>query len=143
MKKAVLLIILGFFVLIACNQDNASTIREASVLYESKPLALLMLHMYDESAQWKEAILKDSFAVEFPMDFYGIYTVEATDSTIRNEVFIAQADVYLKTVKDLVETSKENKPVKKYNSTIDACIACHQVFCQGPIDKIKYLYIEE
>lgn len=112
-------------------------------MYESKPLALLMLQMHEESADWKEAILKDSFNIEFPADFYGIYTVEATDSTVRNEVFMSQADVYLKAVKELVETSKEKKQVKKFNITIDACIACHQVFCQGPIDKIKKLYIEE
>jgi cytochrome c553 len=112
-------------------------------MYESKPLALLMLDMYDESALWKEAILADSFDIEIPVDFYGIYSVEATDRAVRNDVFMAQADAYLKAVKDLVEMSKEKQQVKKFNSTIDACVSCHQVFCQGPIDKIKHLYIEE
>ena len=143
MKKFTVLSILLMLILLACQQDKASSKKEASIMYESKPLALLMLKMHDETAEWKEAILKDSFDIEFPVDYYGIYTLEATDSTVRNEIFISQADVYLKSVKDLVETSKEKKQVKRYNTTIDACIACHQVFCQGPIDKIKKLYIAE
>lgn len=143
MKKSILFLLLGLSILLACNQNDASNKKEASVMYETKPLASLMLRMHDKSAIWKEAILQDTFEVSFPVDYYGIYTVEATDSTIRNEVFLSQADVYLSAVKDLVETSKEKKQVKKFNVTIDACIACHQVFCQGPIDKIKKLYITE
>ena len=143
MKKTFVLFTIALFSFLACNQGNSSAKNKGSIMYESKPLALLMLDMYDESALWKEAILADSFDIEIPVDFYGIYSVESTDRAVRNDVFMAQADAYLKAVKDLVEMSKEKQQVKKFNSTIDACVSCHQVFCQGPIDKIKHLYIEE
>jgi|AntAceMinimDraft_11_1070367.scaffolds.fasta_scaffold111108_2 cytochrome c553 len=141
MKKSSLLFFVSVMVLIACNQKNGTFKKEASIMYEPKPLALLMIQMHDETALWKEAILKDSFDISFPTDYYGIYTLEATDSALRNEVFTAQADIYLRAVKDLVETSKEKKKQKRYNVTIGACISCHQVFCQGPIDKITKLFI--
>ena len=131
-------------VAVACNsKKQGGTKKNGSVMYEPTPLALLMLDMHATSEEWKEAIQADSLSIEIPTDFYGIYTVEATDSNVRTDLFISLADVYLKTVKDLVETKKQKKQVKKYNITIDACVACHQVFCQGPIDKIEKLYIED
>ncbi|MCD8529048.1 MAG: hypothetical protein LRY27_03610 [Chitinophagales bacterium] len=112
-------------------------------MYKDTELALLMRHMFDEGMEWKEAIEQDSLHVNFPEDYYGIYTVQATDSSVRNAQFMAMGDVYLKAVKDLVETKKQKKQVKKFNTMVDACVNCHQVFCQGPIDKIKKLYIIE
>lgn len=142
MKKLSLAICITFLLALACKDEGKSQ-GEESIMYESTPLALLMLDMHATSEDWKEMIKADSFNVEIPQDFYGIYTVEATDSNVRTEVFMSQADVYLKSVKELVETKKQKKQVKKFNTSIDACIACHQVFCQGPIDKIKKLYIED
>lgn len=142
MKKLSLLICISFILFLACKNESISK-EETSIMYEPTPLALLMLDMHATSEEWKTKIKADSLDIEIPQDFYGIYTVEATDSNVRTEVFMSQADVYLKSVKDLVETKKQKKQVKKFNATIDACIACHQVFCQGPIDKIKKLYIKE
>lgn len=143
MRKLFVLAILAVLVVaFSCNhKETGQNGKEPSVMYEPTELALLMLQMHDNSAEWKEAIKKDSFDITFPTDFYGIYTAEATDPNVRDERFKAMADVYLASLKDLIDTKKEKKLAKKFNLTIDACIACHSIYCQGPIDKIEQLYI--
>ncbi|MEZ4929084.1 MAG: hypothetical protein R2777_03625 [Chitinophagales bacterium] len=107
-------------------------------------LALLMKQMHAQSVPaWKQLIEQDSFNIIFPVDFMGIYTVEPTDSflRVRDDNFIGFADEYIASVKTLIGTKKQNKQIKRYNATIDACINCHNDYCQGPIDKIEKLYI--
>ena len=53
------------------------------------------------------------------------------------------ATSYLQSVNNLVGTKKNKKQIKRYNASITACVSCHEVFCQGPIDKINKLYIME
>jgi len=144
MKKLSITFILLLLVIIACkNTSSPNEEKEALKMYQYKPLALLMLDMHDENAMWKEAILADSFDIEYPDKFNGIYTLEATDSTVRTEEFEKLADTYLQSVNDLVNTKKNKKQIKRFNASIDACISCHAVYCQGPIDKISKLYIEK
>lgn len=145
MKKTLIAISLILVVFFACKSDknNNSKNREASEMYQYTPLALLMLDMYDKSAMWKLAIENNSLDIEYPENLNGIFTLEATDSTVRNDQFAAFATSYLQQVNNLVETKKNKKQIKRYNASIDACVSCHQVFCQGPIDKINKLYIKD
>ncbi|MCB0510561.1 MAG: hypothetical protein H6579_01320 [Chitinophagales bacterium] len=141
MRKTLLLLSI-LFLFMACNPADTSK-KEESIMYEDAELALLMRSMYSQNEAWRQAILEQKFETNFPTDFYGIYTVEATDSNVRTEQFVSLTDAYLASVKDLIESEKSKKQVKKFNLSIDQCIACHNVFCQGPIDKIKKLYIVE
>lgn len=142
MRNYFILIICTISLFFACNTNEVNS-KEVSVMYKDAELALLMRSMYSQNEAWKQAILEDRFETNFPTDFYGIHTAEATDQTIRNEQFTSLADAYLASSKDLIETEKSKKQIKKFNLSIDACIDCHNVFCQGPIDKIKKLYIIE
>lgn len=142
MRTYSLIISVTILFFVACNGEVGNT-REASILYQDAELALLMRSMYSQNEAWKQAIITDKFETNLPKDFYGIYTVEATDSTIRTEQFVSLADAYIASVKELIETEKNKKQIKKFNLSVDACIDCHSVFCQGPIDKIKKLYIVE
>lgn len=144
MKKISISIVVVLIILLACkNNNNSENNKEALKMYEYTPLALLMLDMHDKSETWKLAIENDSLDIEYPNNFNGIFTLEATDNSVRNEEFAGYATSYLQSVNDLVETKKNKKQIKRFNASIDACVACHQVFCQGPIDKINKLYIKE
>lgn len=142
MKKISIAFVLILIVFIAC-KNNTTSQKEASQMYEYTPLALLMLDMHDKSKMWKLAIEHDTLNIEYPDNFNGIFTLEATDNSVRNEEFAGYATSYLQSVNNLVDTKKNKKQIKRYNASIDACVACHQVFCQGPIDKINKLYIKE
>lgn len=130
----------------ACNSNNCSADKKPpteSIMYEPSELAILMKQMHAQELMWKQMIEADSFAIDFPTDFMGIYTEEPTDSNLRerDEHFISFADKYIDNVKALIDTKKQKKQIKRFNATIDACIDCHTDYCQGPIDKIKKLYI--
>lgn len=142
MKKIFIALNIALLVfVVACNNKEQQTKHEESVMYEATPLALLMLKMHGDALGWKGAIENDNFQATFPEDYYGIYTVEATDPAVRNEVFSEKADQYIASVKDLLEVEKNKKQRKKFNLVIAACVDCHSIFCQGPIDKIEKLYI--
>lgn len=141
MKKWSIIAVLATIVLWACEGNKSK--KEALEVYEYSELALLMLQMYETHDAWKTAILNDNFEASFPENFNGIHTVTPTDANVRNEEFTILADAYLKSVVDLLDTKKDKKLVKKFNASVDACIKCHEVFCQGPIDKISKLYIAE
>lgn len=128
---------------IACNKVNNQTRKEASIMYEPKPLANLMLRMHGDALAWKGAIELGEFSSEFPIDYHGIYTVEATDSKVRTDVFAEKADSYLQSVEALCLVSNPTQHLEKFNLMIVSCVECHEIFCQGPIDKIKKLYLDE
>lgn len=141
MKKIVVTLSILVFILVACNKKGSNKAKEESIMYEATPLANLMLRMHGDALAWKGAIETDVFESKFSTDYYGIHTVEATDPKVRNEVFTEKADKYLDCVKDLTDTKKQKKQVKKFNLMIASCVDCHSIFCQGPIDKIEKLYI--
>ncbi len=141
MKKWSIILVLATVVLWSC--QNKQTKKEPLEVYEYSQLALLMLQMYETNDAWKTAILNDNFEASFPENFKGIHTVTPTDANVRNGEFTVLADAYLQSVEDLLDTKKDKKLVKRFNASVDACIKCHEVFCQGPIDKISKLYIAE
>lgn len=114
-------------------------------MYQPSELALLMQQMHAQQLAWKQLIKQDSFSIALPKDFMGIYTLQPTDSTleIRSDEFVQLSDAYISAVEKLIKAKKNKKQAKLYNTTVDACINCHAIYCQGPIDKIKKLYIAD
>lgn len=144
MKKIQVVLSITFFIIVtACNQQVQPKKQEQSIMYEPTPLALLMLKMHGDALSWKGAIENENFQATFPKDYYGIYTVEATDPAVRNEVFIERTDQYLASVEELLGVEKKIEQVEKFNLVISACVDCHAIFCQGPIDKIEKLYFAD
>jgi len=143
MKKLTVISCLFVIVFFACNRGDNQSKKEASIMYESKPLANWMLRMHVDALAWKGAIELEKFSTEFPLDYHGIYTVEATDSNVRTDVFIEKAANYIESVEEMCAANKPKKQVKKFNLMISSCVDCHEIFCQGPIDKIEKLYIQE
>lgn len=104
-------------------------------------MAALMLMMYETNAQNKQLILEGNQPKEFPKEFLKIHTAKLTDSTDRTADFKTFSDFYLKNMKQVFEASSESL-ITKHNTTINSCIACHQITCIGLIPKIKKLLIE-
>ena len=143
MRKISVISCLFIIVFFACNKGNNQASKEASIMYESKPLANLMLKMHGDALTWKGAIELGEFSSKVPLDYHGIYTVEATDSSVRTDVFKEKASKYLESVKELCVVNSPTHQLKKFNLMIVSCVDCHEIFCQGPIDKIEKLYLKE
>ncbi|QTN38945.1 hypothetical protein HZ996_07265 [Cryomorphaceae bacterium] len=105
-------------------------------------LALLMRQMFDESMAAKNLILDGQPAPDFSDQFVTIHTAQETDSTVRTVEFKALSEVFLTQVERLEEAPAEER-IAAHNNMVASCLACHRVYCPGPMVKIKKLKIAE
>jgi hypothetical protein len=88
----------------------------------------------------KQKIVKGGNIGKFPNHFSKIHKAVMTDEQENDVFFKQQASEFIKTQSLIYEDPKNAK--QHFNSSIDACIKCHEVKCGGPIQRIKKLYIK-
>lgn len=107
---------------------------------EDSELAWLMRQMYEDGEKMKSAVQNKQFPEDFREKFKQMHTAVPTDASVKNEVFKASAQTFLRAMdKFYVEKDKQ---VENFNLLVNACVACHQNYCPGPIKKIKKLTID-
>jgi len=133
--------------IVGCNSAESpeetpvsNSTKSTSDMYQPSELASLMRKMYEDNQQLKSQIEKGEIPKSFPEDFYTIHTAEATDPQEINEIFNAFAEAYLSDMEAII-ASDSTTVTASYNKMVSTCVSCHQVYCQGPIPKIKKLYI--
>lgn len=107
---------------------------------DDSELAWLMRSMYDDGEKMKLAVQNKQLPEDFRKKFKNIHTATPTDASVKGEVFDTSAKAFLQTL-DKFYTEKENQ-VENFNIVVNACVACHQNYCPGPIKKIKKLAIK-
>ena len=140
MKNTLLIFIL--FVVFSCkkNESKEIVIIENKVVKQSE-MAALMLKMYDKSLENKKLVIEGEKPINFPEEFLNIHTAQLTDPSDRTKNFKTFSDFYLKSFKEIYNTSKDSLIVN-HNKAINSCIACHETTCVGPIPRIKKLLIK-
>lgn len=106
---------------------------------DDSELAWLMRQMYEDGEKIKLAVLNKQLPEDFRAKFKNIHTATPTDESVKGEVFDSSAKAFLATL-DKFYAEKENQ-VENFNLVVNACVACHQNYCPGPIKKIKKLTI--
>ena len=131
-----------FVCLASCKDDVAKKEKEPLIMVEQSEMSLLMNEMFAFNESIKQQIKDGKLNNDFPEHFNKIHTAVLTDSTVRDEVFKKDAQLFLDAQKALfeVETSEDLK--MHYNNAVKACISCHEVTCVGPIPRIKKLYVK-
>lgn len=109
-------------------------------MYTMSEMAALMEQMYVENKSVKEKIIKGESLGKFPEYYLKIHTAKFTDESENDAFFKENAKLYIETQK-LIYSDPTNAK-QNYNKGIDACIACHESKCGGPIPKIKKLYLK-
>ncbi len=139
-------IALGFSTFVGCSngedENSETNTNSESEMYQPSELASLMRAMYEDNLKIKADIEKGIVPTTFPEDFYNIHTAKATDPSEINATFKSFADLYLTNMHEITD-SDSTTVVKAFNNMVNTCISCHQIYCQGPIPKIKKLYIPE
>ncbi|TAH17290.1 MAG: hypothetical protein EAZ08_14040 [Cytophagales bacterium] len=107
---------------------------------DDSELAWLMRDMYQDGEKIKMAIQSKQLPEDFREKFKNIHTATPTDAAVKGEVFDTSAKVFLQTL-DKFYAEKENQ-IENFNLVVNACVACHQNYCPGPIKKIKKLAIK-
>ena len=154
MKKTILstLLLVVFF---SCQKKEAQPIqskeektscsdtlkkKEGFEMYQMSEMAALMEQMYAENKALKTRILDKKPIGTFPEYYNRIHTAAFTDETDNDALFKTNANLYLEAQKKTYSQQSDAK--QNYNKGIDACIACHETKCGGPIPRIKKLYIK-
>jgi cytochrome c553 len=104
-------------------------------------MAMVMEQMYLENQRLKDLILASDSIGQYPDFFEKINSAKTTEPGQFDDFFKEQAVLFLETQKDIYKQKDEVSQKKSFNKMVDACIQCHEVKCQGPIDRIQKLYI--
>lgn len=119
---------------------SETTEREEPEMYEASELAALMRRMHDENKALREEIMEGNYPTSYPEDYSNIHTAQATNPRDINETFHGLAQVYLENMDQIIEAEGE-AVVSAFNNMVNTCISCHQLYCQGPIPRIRKLRI--
>jgi hypothetical protein len=109
-------------------------------MYEMSEMAALMEQMYVDNQRLKDRIIKGDTIGQFPSHFLKIHKAVMTDESDNDAFFKEQASKFIQAQELIYKDPKNAKT--HFNNGVDACIACHQQKCGGPIPKIKKLYIK-
>ncbi len=118
--------------------DTSMDEEEELEMYEASELALLMRKMYDDNVEIGHQIEAGNIPESFPEDFYNIHTAIATPGMLHDTTFYNNmAAQYLANMDRITEAKDPAQAKIAYNEMIMTCAGCHQVYCQGPLGKIR------
>ena len=140
------LIILLCLTVFSCNNSEKKEEAEAKdqelVMAERSEMALLMNDMYAFNQSIRQQVIEGTLSNSYPENFERIHTAVLTDPSDRNETFESFSKLFIESQKSVFEAPR-GELVVRYNNSVNACIACHNKMCTGPIPRIKKLLIEE
>jgi cytochrome c553 len=110
------------------------------VMYEMSEMAALMEQMYAENMQLKQRIISGDTLGTFPQHFLDIHAAAMTDESENDTFFKEQAAKFIE-AQELIYKDPVNAK-KHFNDAVSSCVKCHEQKCEGPIPRIKKLYIK-
>jgi len=109
-------------------------------MYKMSEMAALMEQMYVDNMRLKERIATGDTIGNVPQHFLKIHASAMTDESENDAFFKVQAAKFLKAQELIYKDSLNAK--KHFNDAVSTCVKCHEQKCEGPIPRIKKLYIK-
>lgn len=109
-------------------------------MYELSEMSAIMQHMYELNGQLKVRIESREELGSFSESFERMLEAKMTNDKPIDDFFKTHAETFLANQRSIYENPDKAKEL--YNEAINSCIACHEVKCTGPINKIEKLYIK-
>ncbi len=136
--------LLTIAITISCtNEKKEKTLNEDQAQQTINPnvdseLSILMRNMFDEAKAIKKQV-KNGEQITVKLNHEEILTAHATDpDEAASPEYKAFANLYLQSLKNL-KSAKSDELVNFYSVMVENCMACHKVFCPGPLDRIRKL----
>lgn len=123
----------------ACAKEQPAAKKDFQ-MYEMSEMASLMEQMYVDNLRLKDRIIKGDTVGKFPQHFEKIHSAVMSDTKENDDFFKIQAKKFIQ-AQELIYKDPLNAK-KHFNNGVNACIACHEQKCSGPIPRIKKLYIQ-
>ncbi|OYQ32247.1 hypothetical protein CHU92_14260 [Flavobacterium cyanobacteriorum] len=121
-------------------KETAKKPEKEFVMYEMSEMAALMEQMYVDNQRLKERIKNGDTIGTFPKHILKIHSSVMTDPDENDAFFKEQAAKFIK-AQQLIYQDTLNA-TKHFNDAVDACVRCHEAKCEGPVSRIKKLYIK-
>ena len=132
---------------IACQQQTTKTAtdkpKKVYDMNEASELAVLMRKMYEDNLEIRDSIKKGFVPNGFPEAFYKIHTAQASKVKDQKETFDALAKQYIAHLEQMTQAKNNEEATTLYNNVINNCASCHQIYCQGPLPKIRKMRLPE
>jgi len=138
------IIILFTLLALACNKEKKTVEKKPEKkfeMYQLSEMAMVMEQMYVENQRLKNHIIANDSVGQYPTFFDKINTSKTTAPDQFDDFFKQQSALFIDIQKDIYIQKDQTSQKKAFNKMVDACIQCHDVKCQGPIDRIQKLYI--
>jgi len=119
---------------------NASCAKPIKDPNNPKPMALMMRLMADNADSMKAQLLRGEKLESSQYPFLRFYLLEPTDTSVLKMQFFENARFFQQVYTDMFKKGAEQTQI--YNVVIGKCVNCHEMYCNGPLKRIRKMFID-
>jgi len=143
-KTLTLSFILGLITLVSCGgpeQESAPKQTWTPELDQPSELAQIMRDMHEEATNRKNSLEQGQLDPTLSETLFSMITAHPTKPHMKGEGFEPYAKSFIGIYNQIHSAEEIDVQIQAHNNMVDACIACHTQFCDGPISRIEKLYV--
>jgi hypothetical protein len=143
-KILTLSFIIGLITLVSCGgpeQEPAPKKTWTPELDQPSELAQIMRDMHDEATNRKHSLEQGQLDPTLSETLFSMITAHPTKPHMKGEGFEPYAKSFIGIYNQIHGAEEVGVQIQAHNNMVDACIACHTQFCDGPISRIEKLYV--
>ena len=144
-KTLTLFFILGLITLVSCGgpeQETAPKQTWTPELDQPSELAQIMRDMHAEATNRKHSLEQGQLDPTLSETLFSMITAHPTKPHMKGEGFEPYAKSFIGIYNQIHGAEEIGVQIQAHNNMVDACIACHTQFCDGPISRIEKLYVK-
>ena len=137
--------ILGLITLVSCGgpeQESAPKKTWTPELDQPSELAQIMRDMHAEATNRKHSLEQGQLDPTLSETLFSMITAHPTKPHMKGEGFEPYAKSFIGIYNQIHGAEEIGVQIQAHNNMVDACIACHTQFCDGPISRIEKLYVK-
>lgn len=137
--------ILGLITLVSCGgpeQETAPKQTWTPELDQPSELAQIMRDMHAEATNRKHSLEQGQLDSTLSETLFSMITAHPTKPHMKGEGFEPYAKSFIGIYNQIHGAEEIGVQIQAHNNMVDACIACHTQFCDGPISRIEKLYVK-
>lgn len=138
-------LILGLITLVSCGgpeQETAPKQTWTPELDQPSELAQIMRDMHAEATNRKHSLEQGQLDSTLSETLFSMITAHPTKPHMKGEGFEPYAKSFIGIYNQIHGAEEIGVQIQAHNNMVDACIACHTQFCDGPISRIEKLYVK-
>ena len=143
-KILTLSFILGLVILASCDEPEQEMTPKQNwtpKLDQPSELAQIMRDIQEEATNRKNSLEQGQLDPTLSETLFSMITAQPTKPHMKGEGFEPYAKSFIGIYNQIHGAEEVGVQIQAHNNMVDACIACHTQFCDGPISRIEKLYV--